>query len=109
MKQDMKDGITKLIDAELEAADEQYSPLFNSPHEAYAVLLEEVEEAGVEFESIVEEIKDMWECIKSNNSSGLRAGVVDLEDKSLLLAYEVIQVGAMVKKFRRMWESGKRN
>ena len=94
-----------MIDAELEAADEQYSPLFNSPHEAYSILLEEVEEAGFEFDCILEEIKDMWECIKSNNSSGLRVGVVDLEDRSLLLAYEVIQVGAMVKKFKRLWEN----
>ena len=109
MEKAMKDEITKLIAAELEAADKQYNPLFNSFHEAYAVLLEEVEEAHVEFDCILEEIEDIWECIKSNEISSLRAGVVDLEDKSLFLAYEVIQVCAMVKKFKRMWESGKRN
>ena len=57
-------------------------PNFNSPHEGYAVLLEEVDE--------------LWESIKNR-----KPGRKDLERASLLsdMQEEAVQIGAMAVKF----------
>jgi len=41
----LNDGIKQLVDNEYNRASEKYGKEFNSSHEAYAVILEEIEEA----------------------------------------------------------------
>lgn len=56
--------IEKLINDELRAANKKF-PLFSSWHEAYAVILEEVEEAQREMEMLVgAKLPNFWASIK---------------------------------------------
>ncbi len=48
----MKEKIIKDVDSEIESARKRF-PAFHSHHEAYAVILEEVDE--------------LWDCIRSND------------------------------------------
>lgn len=74
----------------------------HSPHEAYAVLLEEIEEAEIELMNINEQSKLLWHEVK--NSKGNI--VSDLHVKEIAryaegLAYEAVQVAAMARKFNK--------
>ena len=71
---------------------------FNSPHEAYAVLLEEFEEAMDEIEIIKQEMPLFWDCVKKNE--WLHTELHAIENHALEAAAELIQVAAMAKKSR---------
>ena len=64
----MKTNIIKDVDSEIESARNRF-PAFHSHHEAYAVILEEVDE--------------LWDCVRSNDLNSNKYG-------------EAIQIIAMV-------------
>ena len=66
------------VTKELEEATEKFGP-FNSPHEGYAVLLEEVEELWA------------WVKLKGDNKESLRGSALK----------ECIQIAAMAQRFAR--------
>jgi hypothetical protein len=87
--------IEKLIDIELKKANEKY-PLFCSPHEAYAVLQEEVDEVKDDMECINGRMELMWHDVKSDFD------IMDhskrVYDLAMFTIQEAIQVAAMCKK-----------
>ena len=90
--------IIKLIEKELEEANEKH-PLFQSPHEAWAVLKEEVEELADDTTELKARIKAMWSDVRSDR---------DIEPQSRLMynaainaACEAIQTAAMCKKIEQ--------
>lgn len=92
--------IEKLINEELQNANKKF-PLFSSWHEAYAVILEEVEEAQEEVAVMSEiELESLWSNIRSKTSSESDR----LEDIGILRGHavraieELIQVAAMCDK-----------
>lgn len=92
--------IEKLINDELRAANKKF-PLFSSWHEAYAVILEEVEEANNEADVMCALYLDrLWHDIKAKASSEADR----LEDVGILRGHavraikELIQVAAMCDK-----------
>lgn len=87
--------IEKLIDIELKEANEKY-PLFHTPHEAYAVLLEEVEELEYDMEVIKEYMVSMWNNVK--NDCDISAFKDRIEFYAIGVIQEAIQVAAMCKK-----------
>ena len=91
-----------LIAEELAAANEK-NPAFHSPHEGYAVLLEEVEEAGEALENINAAMKMMWSHIKHDSPKAFE-WAKRVEQNALLLAAEAIQVAAMAQKYQAMEE-----
>ena len=59
----LKENVMKEIQQELKRANEKF-PLFNGPHESYAVILEEVEETGEALEAAKESLAVLWDKIR---------------------------------------------
>lgn len=75
-------------------------PLFNSTHEGYAVIKEEVEEVQEEVELIMGSLEILWEGTKRNwTKESLIKRCEKIKKHSLLNAAESIQVAAMAQKF----------
>ena len=92
-----REKIFELVAQELEDANRIY-PLFHSPHEACAVLKEEVEEVGYEIDWINKMLNLMWIDVKSdvsieNNADSIYAHAVNG-------IRELIQVCAMTEKIK---------
>lgn len=90
--------IPALVDEELEAANAIHS-FFHNQHEGYAVLLEEAEEAKAELINVELNLKQLWNCVKSDNALYADGWARDVEKSAVRLAAEAIQVAAMARKF----------
>jgi len=75
------------------------NPLFNSTHEGYAVIKEEIEEAQDELENVSDNLSNIWDCIKNNNLGGSMLNVKYLRTYAINLAAEAVQVAAMAQKY----------
>ena len=90
-----REKIEALVDEELTRANMDY-PLFRSPHEAYAVMREEVEEMLDNLDGIQINMRDAWECVKNDSNMEDEANMIHRYTVSLI--QEAIQVAAMAKK-----------
>lgn len=97
----VKNDIKKLIDKELDAANEVNRP-FASMHEAYAVIKEELEEAEDEYEKAGRFLHMAWINIKHDNAINAKIGLADVYNAAMNLAVEAVQVAAMCKKAQFM-------
>lgn len=91
----------ELIEAELAAANERF-PLFRSPHEGYAVLLEEIEELGDDYGRMRRWMDHVWSFCKQNVDLTMTIDAMMLDADSMVL--EAVQVAAMVRKLRMSQE-----
>ena len=90
------ESVKLTVENELENANDKF-PMFNSSHEGYAIILEEVEEAKCEMDMVTYDIQAAWELIKANKTS--LPMIKALKNRAILLAAEAIQVAAMCTKF----------
>lgn len=98
----VENDVENLIAKELKSANEKFSQ-FNSPHEGYAVILEEVEELELETEKIKNYIKCLWEAIKSDDDlSVVDFAISNLRMHAIFAVCEAIQVAAMCDKFKNL-------
>ena len=74
-------------------------PLFNSTHEGYAVIKEEVEESTDELKYINEELNSIWHHTKNNRQDMALNHMKSLRADAINMAAESIQVAAMAQKF----------
>ena len=95
MKELIKD-VTKLVNEEMERSMINH-PLFNSTHEGYAVIKEEVEEADQELNDVNNQLKRIWYFIKRDEN--VNRDMTQLKIYAIRLAAESIQVAAMAQKF----------
>jgi NAD(P)H-dependent flavin oxidoreductase YrpB (nitropropane dioxygenase family) len=96
--EEIKKEVRKLALEELNRSIEQYKhPIFNSLHEGYAVLKEEIEEATEETDRICQKLKLVWHSIKLDQYPGEHIQLI--KQYAELLACEAIQVAAMARKF----------
>ena len=93
---ELKEAVSKLATEELERSMVKF-PLFNSPHEGYAVILEEVEEAEDEIGFIRRYNELAWGEIKHNDYATRH--IVRIKEYAINLAAEAIQVAAMAEKY----------
>lgn len=94
----IKSDVFKLVDKELAAANEKF-PLFNSPHEATAVLLEEVEEAQEEATNLEILTNNYWIGVKENHTpEAMHEQITAAYETAVNLAVEAIQAAAMARK-----------
>lgn len=101
------DIIKDMIQDELTEANKKF-PLFQTSHEAYGVLREELEEFNDEFKEIKQGILvDYWDLCKNdkryNNVNYARNRLLDKLEYTILNGFkELIQLGAMVKKAKML-------
>lgn len=96
--QELINKVQELVAFELERANTIHPPRFNSMHEAYAVILEEYEEAKDAFESVGWRRDLAWDCIKHDEDP---CGFLEqMEKAATATASEMIQVAAMSRKAR---------
>lgn len=97
----LKTHIDRLVDIEFFIANTQHSR-FASDHEGYAVLLEEIEEAGVEYDQIVKfDVKKLWHSVKHDMPEGAAHAAADIKKAAIRLACEAVQVAAMAEKYTK--------
>lgn len=91
--------IEKLINDELRAANKKF-PLFSSWHEAYAVILEEVEEASEETITIQHGLDTLWLDVRSKRVSEANKfkTIGEIRGLATRAIKELIQVAAMCDK-----------
>lgn len=94
--------IDLVADGELKRANEDHDERFHSHHEAYAVTLEEVQEAIEELNKVMGQLRELWGCIRLDY--GIKKKKLEqLDMYALNGAAELIQVAAMARKWK---ESG---
>lgn len=91
--------VNNLIQAEYENACENYGDKFNSVHEAYAVLLEEIEEAKDEIKALEYSLSVIWQGVKENNNCQIESYLQDAKYSSVEIIKEFSQVVAVANKF----------
>lgn len=96
--------LDELIQAEYKNACNIYGDKYNSPHEAYAVLLEEVEEVEKELSFLKRWLENIWESIKSENKYYQNECIEQLETCNTNAIKELAQVGAVLKKIQNTLE-----
>ena len=86
----VKRDLYGLIDKELEAANQKF-PLFNSTHEAFAVILEEAEEAKEEAGNLDILMNNFWIGVKENHDpEALHEELTGIYKTALDLAVEAM-------------------
>ena len=95
---ELKEAVRALMREEYERAAERFGESFHSPHETYAVILEEVEEAGDEFDCIRGYLAEYWDCVKNNE---VGEWFLYIEKSAIQSAAECIQIAAMAYKARK--------
>ena len=86
--------------AELNNATSAYGKMYNSLHEGYAVLLEEVEEAQDNLKYIQNNLAVLWQNIKNNECDDTSLLTV-ISGTAQMLALESVQISAVCEKFKR--------
>ena len=95
-----KDFIKAAIEAETENAKKDWGPQYNSEHEAYAVLKEEVEEALDDLNIIQEDLGFLWNAVKTNSDKPYSAALTHIIQTAKALATEAVQIAAVATKAR---------
>ena len=94
---ELKKQVEILTNEELERANKKFMSKFNSTHEAYAVLKEEIEEAEAELKNVKMMLEDCWFDIKRDTMPN--RNIIAIKNCAINLSAESIQVAAMCKKF----------
>lgn len=90
--------ITDAVAAEFLHAKEVYGTKYNSNHEAYGVLLEEVDEVKDNLSAIDNHLKALWQMVKADNNEGVRIELGLIASYAIDLAKEAVQVSAVAYK-----------
>lgn len=96
--------VEQLIKVEYQNACEKFGDKYNSLHEGYAVLLEEVEEVEREMSFLKRWLENCWESIKSENKYYQNECIEQLEICNTNAMKELAQVGAVLMKIKNTLE-----
>lgn len=102
----MDNKIAEIVNQEVIDSTKKYGE-FNSSHEGYAVLLEEIEELSTEHSSMIYWKQRLWESIKANDGKHIEEAINNLKILSTKLLHEGVQAAAMVIKFDQLMRRGK--
>lgn len=98
--------INELVQKELaEMCEIHNQEKFNSFHEAYAVTLEEVEEAEFEMDGVKADMKVLWNFIKCDNTKSAVKLVNFTQKRCNRAIQELIQVSACCEKIKRGFQN----
>lgn len=89
--------VKKLVQKELESANQRFST-FHSDHEGAAIILEEIEETKEALKYVEDKFECLWLYIKLNNEFSVTMAE-HIKKYAIDLSCEAIQVAAMAQKF----------
>lgn len=93
-----KEAVVAMLGEKLRA-NKEHPPRFNSPHEGYAVILEEYEEAGEEQRHFKASLDSLWIAVRSDRTPDVLERILDtMKERAINLVMEAIQVAAMTQK-----------
>lgn len=98
IKQETKESIVEAITYELNNAISRYGERYNSDHEAWAVLKEELDEAMHEHDKVAIHFETLWQNIKNNTPTD--AELSELIDCLFYEILELVQCAAVASKWR---------
>lgn len=90
--------INEAVIYELLSAVKTFGASYNSLHEGYAVLLEEVEEAEKELDYIKNHLAMMWDSVKSDDTNDVKSNARVIALDAVNLAKEACQIAAVARK-----------
>lgn len=91
--------VNQLIQAEYKNACDNFGERYNSLHEGYAVLKEEIEEVRDEYNSLLNNYHYLWENIKDNDKDILST-IAEMQIDVIHQIKELAQVGAVLMKIK---------
>lgn len=95
----VRTDVEKLVLKELQNANDKFG-MFNSLHEGYAIILEELEEAKDDLNALEMDLNYLWYCIKNDIvDEDFYENLKTIKTNAIALAVEAIQVAAMAQKF----------
>lgn len=97
--QKLIEEVKELVEKEYGRAGVVFGLTNHSDHESFAVMMEELDEAGVEFDGFSKGLGQFWAMVKGNAPDPDKySQLKQMELTALLAACEMIQVAAMAKK-----------
>jgi hypothetical protein len=99
IKEQIKTEISRLAKMELVRSYEIGNSRFNSAHEGYAVIKEEVEETADEAERLETQLEILWIHIRQDKHTNALDMARKMYDTALAAAYEAVQAAAMAQKY----------
>ena len=93
------EAIQQAVCYELQNIVKNHGAVYASEHEAYAVLLEEVEEAKDSYKCMRIWLKSIWKHIKNNENQGMESCVKIMKKHALELIEEAVQCAAVCERF----------
>lgn len=99
-----KNIVDRLIQAEYKNACEQFGDKYNSLHEGYAVLLEEVEEVKEGYADIDTYLEELWKGIRGWELCDKKLCLHKLLADTQQAIKELAQVGAVLMKIQNTLE-----
>ena len=104
MMKDLIFGVANLVREEYQRASERFGPKNNSSHESYAVILEEVQEARLEIDTVEAKLQSYWMTVRGDDQEQQFRFLSDIREMAILGACELIQVAAMADKALKGYE-----
>ena len=99
-----KETIEQLAAEELADANTKHEPKFNSPHEAYAVIKEELEELEEDTRMCGLNLDKLWQCVRNDADEGASVYLKHMKVHAIHAVQEGIQVIAMCDKALKLYE-----
>lgn len=99
-------GIRGLVFRELALARKTNGHSFNSPHEGYGVIAEELDEASEAEYKAVRATSRLLYAIRMNRPGQVKGATYEVEKAAIQAAAELVQVAAMARKLRESYEGG---
>ncbi|MCM0648666.1 hypothetical protein NBE98_09795 [Clostridium swellfunianum] len=98
MRDKLLNSVKQVVEEELQRTYTEYGfGDFNSNHEAYAVIKEEIEEARIELDRAEQRLRWAWEIIKKNENP--KESIEKIRLYGIYLACEAIQIAAVAEKY----------
>lgn len=92
-----KKSVKQAVCYELQNIVKKYGPVYNSTHEAYAVLREEADEVNEATERLEAQLSEIWTNVKMNWKDDKR--LYGAKETALQIALEAVQVAAVCERF----------
>ena len=90
--------VRSLVGDEYGRAAAEHGAAAQSPHEGYALIKEEVEEAEADMEALTQRLDHFWNCVKGDDTRWYPHYLKQIRMTAVLGACELIQVAAMAEK-----------